>query len=107
MSLNREPRDAIQRSVERGERISRSESSRGSDPIQLEFEWMNRTQQLVPQQAFFVTSELAELLRCTPRMICKMLTEDKLYGVKLGRDWKVPRWAVLDALKVAREQTFA
>ena len=49
---------------------------------------------------FFLTvSEAAEILRLHPKTVQRYLRLGKLPGVKLGKAWRVPQWALLSMSK--------
>ena len=44
--------------------------------------------------------EVAEFLRIHPKTISKWLSEGRIKGVKVGREWRIPRSEIDKILKV-------
>ena len=48
----------------------------------------------------FNVEEVADFLRIHPKTISKWLSEGKIKGVKVGREWRIPRSEIDKILKV-------
>ena len=44
--------------------------------------------------------EVSEFLRVHPKTVSKWLSEGKIKGVKVGREWRIPRSEIEKILKV-------
>ena len=54
---------------------------------------------MMSEVLFFTVNEAAELLRIHPKTVQRYLRLRKLPGVKCGKAWRVPRWAILSMAK--------
>ena len=51
------------------------------------------------QFKFFYVSEVAAMLRVSSLTIYKLIHEEKLHAIKIGRAWKVPKKAILSYIR--------
>ena len=48
----------------------------------------------------FTVEEAADFLKIHPKTISKWLSEGKIRGVKVGREWRIPRSEIDKILKI-------
>ena len=53
----------------------------------------------MPEPQFLTVDEVAELLRVSSRTVQRLLAEGKLPGVRIGRQWRIPRAELLAYLR--------
>ena len=53
----------------------------------------------MPEPEFLTVDEVAELLRVSARTVQRLLKEGKLPGVRVGRQWRIPRAELVAYLK--------
>lgn len=54
-----------------------------------------------PGKGMITVAEFGAYAQLTPKVVCKMIEDEKLYALKLGKEWRIPRGEAFRVLGLA------